>query len=243
MMYKFLGLLAVISVCSATIKVKIDVYYESLCPDSAAFITEQLYPVVKEDLKNYVDINWIPFGKSTFETRGSEVLFECHHGPNECYGNKVHSCAIDNIQANSYEIEHTKASLQLDFINCLMKIGKNFPDNKYPGEKCARENHINNWENIQQCANSTEGSQLLKKNGERTMEFQNPLKSVPTIVFSEQYDDDRQRKALTNFRGFLCQYIAQSQPSPRVCQGINSSGKNYIAPILIVLGSAISRLF
>ena len=46
------------------LQVPITVYYESLCPDSAKFITEQIYPAVKGDLKDHVDINWVPFGKS-----------------------------------------------------------------------------------------------------------------------------------------------------------------------------------
>lgn len=40
------------------------VYYESLCPDSAKFISEQLYPALKGPLKDYVDVMWHPFGKS-----------------------------------------------------------------------------------------------------------------------------------------------------------------------------------
>lgn len=46
-------------------QVPVTVYYESLCPDSAKFVTEQLYPAVKGDLKDHVDITWVPFGKSS----------------------------------------------------------------------------------------------------------------------------------------------------------------------------------
>lgn len=40
------------------------VYYESLCPDSQAFVTKQLYPAMKM-LKDHVQLHLIPFGKST----------------------------------------------------------------------------------------------------------------------------------------------------------------------------------
>ena len=122
---------------------------------------------------------------SQYTTQGQDIIFNCHHGPNECYGNKVHACALSHIQANSYQMEHTRESLTLDFINCMMKAGKNFPDNVYPGARCARENNINTWENIQQCANSSEGNQLLMRHGQATMNFQNPLLSVPTVVFAD----------------------------------------------------------
>lgn len=44
------------------------VYYESLCPDSQAFITKQLYPSMKI-LKDHVDLHLVPFGKSTVRWR------------------------------------------------------------------------------------------------------------------------------------------------------------------------------
>lgn len=118
-------------------------------------------------------------------TQGGNVLFECHHGEEECYSNKVHACAIEHIQANSYQTEFNRESLTLDFITCMMKMGKNYPDNMHPGAKCAHDNNINNWDNILECANGTEGSQLLMKHGEITNKFQKPLQSVPTVTFNE----------------------------------------------------------
>lgn len=39
-----------------------------------------------------------------YTTLGADVTFTCHHGPNECYGNKVQSCAIEHIQVR---IQHS----------------------------------------------------------------------------------------------------------------------------------------
>jgi len=44
--------------------VPISIYYESLCPDSAKFITEQVYPAVKGELRDVVELTFVPFGKS-----------------------------------------------------------------------------------------------------------------------------------------------------------------------------------
>jgi len=233
-------LLAVVAAASA-VKVPVTIYYESLCPDSAKFISEQVYPALNSELKDFVDITWVPFGKSTYATQGSEVNFNCHHGPNECYGNKVHACAIEHIQANSYQTQYTRESLTLDFINCMMKAGKNFPDNVYPGARCARENQISIWENIQQCANSTEGSDLLKKHGDATNHFQLPLESVPTVVFQQQYEPKTSLSAQSNFLGTVCRYM--SQPIPRICASQNSGVGIAFMPLLGVLGFALSRLF
>lgn len=235
------GVFLVFIAVANAVKVPVTIYYESLCPDSAKFITEQVFPAVKGELRDYVDINWVPYGKSHFTTQGAEVIFDCHHGPNECYGNKVHACAIEHIQANSYQIEFTRESLTLDFINCMMKAGKNFDDNVYPGARCARENHISAWENIQQCANSTEGSILLKKQGETTMQFQNPLTSVPTVVFKQQYDAKENDQAMSSFLNVVCKYIPQ--PQPKVCAALNSAVANTVAPLLALLAYLLVRFF
>jgi interferon gamma-inducible protein 30 len=192
----------IVGVCSAQ-KVPVTVYYESLCPDSQAFITGQLYPTMKSDLGKYVDLKLVPFGKSNYTTIGSDTQFTCHHGPNECYGNKIHSCAIEHIQVNSYQNEHTKESLTMEYIFCLMQIGKNFPDQIYPGKRCAQEIHLKNWENIEACANSTEGSKLLQGYGELTNTLKPSLTSVPTITFRHQ-QDDVQALALANFPAAVC---------------------------------------
>jgi len=241
MTQKVFGFMLVFVAAASAIKVPLTIYYESLCPDSAKFINEQVFPAVKSELKDYVDITWVPFGKSQFFTQGSDVTFTCHHGVNECYGNKVHACAIEHIQANSYQTEFTRESLTLDFINCMMMAGKNFPDNVYPGARCARDNHISTWENIQQCANSTEGSQLLKKHGEITNQFQNPLLSVPTVVFKQQYDANVNERAMINFLGTICKYV--QQPLPKICAAQNAAVSFTFAPFLGVLVFALFRLF
>lgn len=59
-----------------------------------------------------------------------------------------------------------------------------FKDTIYPGAKCAKELQLPNWNVIEECANSTEGSKLLQRNGERTNELNPPLTEVPTITFN-----------------------------------------------------------
>ena len=44
-------------------ELNIQVYYESLCPDSIRFITEQLYPVY-QTLGKYMNIEFIIFGNA-----------------------------------------------------------------------------------------------------------------------------------------------------------------------------------
>lgn len=45
-------------------QLQLAVYYESLCPDSARFIAEQLHPLKRTPLGKYVDVTFVPFGKA-----------------------------------------------------------------------------------------------------------------------------------------------------------------------------------
>jgi len=81
--------------------VKINVYYESLCPDSKAFITQQLGPVYQK-FKKYLEVELRPYGnaKTTWQAgrdpkkEGGRWGFECQHGKSECIGNLLHASLI-----------------------------------------------------------------------------------------------------------------------------------------------------
>uniref|UniRef100_A0A1Q3FLF9 Putative gamma-interferon inducible lysosomal thiol reductase-like protein n=1 Tax=Culex tarsalis TaxID=7177 RepID=A0A1Q3FLF9_CULTA len=226
--------LAVIHV-EAQSKIPVNVYYESLCPDSAKFINEQLYPAMQQ-FRGNVDLKLIPFGKSSYRTQGSETTFECHHGPNECYGNKVHACAIQHIESSSYEPNNTKEVLTLNYVNCLMERAQ-LKSGEFPGESCARDTDIRNWENIAACANDTEGSDLLRKAGDETNKLQKPLTSVPTVAFRQTYDRDTQTQAVDNFRAALCKNL---NPAPVACRNIPGGAPALAASFgLVTLVSAV----
>jgi interferon, gamma-inducible protein 30 len=226
----------IVGVCTAQ-KVPVTVYYESLCPDSQAFITQQLYPVMTSPLGRFVELKLVPFGKSNYTTIGSDTQFTCHHGPNECYGNKIQSCAIEHIQVNSYQHDYNKESLTLKYIYCLMQFGKNFPDQIYPGKRCAQQLELKNWDIIENCANSTEGSKYLQVNGELTSTLKPSLTSVPTITFRHQ-QDETQALALVNFASAVCKKMLL--PLPAECHNMpNSASVETITSYLIGLSSLI----
>ncbi|XP_055587220.1 GILT-like protein 1 [Uranotaenia lowii] len=224
-------------------KVPVNIYYESLCPDSAKFINEQLYPVAKQFRSN-LDLKFIPYGKSTYRTQGSEVQFDCHHGPNECYGNKVHACALYHIQGNSYQPNNTKEALVLEYVNCLMERAQ-FKDGVFPGKACADAFEIHNYETIETCANSTEGSSLLRNYGDETEKLlKGGLKNVPTIAFKQTFDSDNQNLAIQNFRAALCKNL---NPSPVECRNIPGSAPvpmvSSIGLVGLVMTVIVTRLF
>jgi len=46
-------------------KLRVRVYYETLCPDSKQFIKSQLYPLLLKGGDQHLDVEFIPYGKAT----------------------------------------------------------------------------------------------------------------------------------------------------------------------------------
>lgn len=122
-----------------------------------------------------------------------------------------------------------------------MSAGKNFNDQIYPVEKCARQTKVDNWDVIGNCANSTDGSKFLQSNGQTTMNLQPSLKSVPTITFGQQYDQEFQDQGVDNLRRALCNKIS---PRPKECSGADSGATEKAAAVLVTFVTfLVARLF
>merc|ERR1719357_2180408 len=66
-------------------KVKLSLYYESLCPYCKKFITEQLGPNFAK-FEDYLDVHLNPFGNAHMKKHGDSYKFTCQHGEGECKG-------------------------------------------------------------------------------------------------------------------------------------------------------------
>ena len=102
-----------------------EVYYESLCPDSQNFFRLQFDPVY-EKLGKYLKVTLNPFGHGSVSLSSSVKIrhslttftfqfeptteggwtFECQHGPSECYGNLIQACALDRIATQDLKAEY-----------------------------------------------------------------------------------------------------------------------------------------
>merc|ERR1712038_839478 len=75
-------------------RVKLDLYYESLCPFCSEFIQQQLYRT-HAVFKKYMEINLNPFGNAEMTESPPGVFhFECQHGAEECKAGIIESCLI-----------------------------------------------------------------------------------------------------------------------------------------------------
>lgn len=58
-------------------KVSLDVYYESLCPDSVKFIVDNLIELFEGDLLPIVDLRFVPYGNARLDRNSSITCQVC----------------------------------------------------------------------------------------------------------------------------------------------------------------------
>ncbi|KAF8394872.1 hypothetical protein HHK36_018809 [Tetracentron sinense] len=77
---------------SASQKVSLALYYETLCPYCSSFIVNNLANVFEKGLSTIVDLKLVPYGNARI---GSNNTITCQHGSYECLLNTVEACAIN----------------------------------------------------------------------------------------------------------------------------------------------------
>uniref|UniRef100_A0A336MUT8 CSON007080 protein n=1 Tax=Culicoides sonorensis TaxID=179676 RepID=A0A336MUT8_CULSO len=192
-MIKFVTFLAVLFAISINgqSKLRVHVFYESLCPDSMNFVGNQLVPNI-EAFNDYIEVVLVPFGKSRHIGNG---VFTCQHGDAECRLNRVMSCALTQIDDQIAAVK---------YVGCQMKY---FADRT--GRQCVESNGLD-WDTVSQCHDSDLGAQLqLAAEAEQNRIIGYP-KFVPTIVYNEQFDQELQDQSLRNFPGVLCSQLGAS---------------------------------
>ncbi|XP_075989188.1 GILT-like protein 1 isoform X2 [Anticarsia gemmatalis] len=181
-------------------KVKIAVYYESLCPDSKAFITQQLAPVWR-DFRGVVKVKLVPYGKSTHDKVNGKWQFNCHHGADECYGNKVQACILKDRSLQDTE--------KMELVICLMSQAS--PDKSL--DTCLTQvNKMDESSKLKRCASGDQGDNLLATYGDKTDNVMRPLSFVPTVIINEKFDQTTQDEAFSNLKAAVCR-VAPVKPS------------------------------
>ncbi|XP_018569938.1 uncharacterized protein LOC108909945 isoform X1 [Anoplophora glabripennis] len=138
--------------------------------------------------------------------------FSCQHGELECYGNKVHSCAV-----GLYPV-----SQSTNFIICSMNSSDASLDAN--NEACATSTNIS-WTVIQECLSSDQGDEFLAANGRRTDKLiPNVVNSIPTVVLNDVFSAELRRISIAYFQDTLVFILEQVQ-----CGFCQFSGSNLVS--------------
>ncbi|XP_026731056.1 GILT-like protein 1 [Trichoplusia ni] len=190
-------------------KVFLTVYYESQCPDSIRFIDKQLVPTINL-LHEYITLKLVPFGKAK-SIRNGYGGFKCQHGPTECTGNIVQSCALDIMQKRN-DLE------KVSYVQCEMQTQAGTRWDM----KCVRRAGLSPSE-VQQCAESTEGINLQLDHEYQTKLIRPTF--IPTITIGQVFNRNVQNSALHDLTGTICSVIRHAPPC---AQHYNSLALDYV---------------
>ncbi|KAG6455192.1 hypothetical protein O3G_MSEX009104 [Manduca sexta] len=174
---------------TAVEKVNVKIYYETLCPYCINFFVYYLQPEIVS-LHKYLNIRLYPYGNAETKEEGDHYEITCQHGESECYGNKLHACAIDIIK------NVTKSTLY----NCCL-MGNQSDDNA--ATECGVQMKID-ADPIKECAKSDKGNQLLKDYGEKSMYVGYP--GVPFILV------DGKTSSADVFKKDICEAFIEPPP-------------------------------
>ncbi|KAL0901605.1 hypothetical protein ABMA27_006823 [Loxostege sticticalis] len=123
----------------------LELFYESMCPESRKFYTTYFSELVSK-LGNHVYFISIPYGKAATATYyNSTISFWCQHGDAECYGNKLHACALGEFQ----------------FTSCLMEFdrsGNGSDDAAVDACKSKLKDESQSADTIKKCAKGDDGT-------------------------------------------------------------------------------------
>ncbi|XP_028169759.1 GILT-like protein 1 [Ostrinia furnacalis] len=190
-------------------KLFISVYYESRCPDSKAFVLEQLRPAMKL-LSDHIMLMLVPFGKARSINQGYGG-FQCQHGPSECLGNVVQSCALDQM------LDRTDAQ-KVDYVACEFET--------FAGAKgdlsCVQKANVSP-DLVRDCMASGRGTEL-QLDAEYLTRLVSP-KFVPTVTIDGIFNQQIQDSSQVDLVGTLCSVLKET---PICARHYNSMAMRYV---------------
>ncbi|XP_014294643.1 gamma-interferon-inducible lysosomal thiol reductase isoform X2 [Halyomorpha halys] len=186
---------------NTTAQVAVTLYYETLCPFSLNFITDELSPTFLDSQYGSLikELNLIPFGIA-IAVNSTAHDYVCQHDEAECQGNRFHACAIKHIQ--------DKKSL-VKYLKCLAETVEvdSEEEEDYPVDQCLDKIPDGLYPKIMGCYNSEEGWKLMEENGRRTENFFNSSgeEFVPYVSFDNGKNDDLAMEAISNLKKTISQ--------------------------------------
>ncbi|VAH89934.1 unnamed protein product [Triticum turgidum subsp. durum] len=148
-------------------KVHVAIYYESLCPYSARFVTNHLLKAYRDGLLDAADLTLVPYGNAKVDAHGA---ITCQHGPDECLLNTVQACAID---------AWPDVKVHLGFIYCVSDLVMKNRHREW--ESCFQKQGLDP-KPVTECYKGERGHNLSLEYGRQTAELVPPHQFVPWVV-------------------------------------------------------------
>ncbi|EOA17829.1 hypothetical protein CARUB_v10006230mg [Capsella rubella] len=175
--------------------VKLNLYYESLCPGCQDFIVHYLVKVFDSDLYTITDVKLVPFGNAKVS---KNLTVTCQHGEEECKLNALEACGIRTF---------TDPKSHYWFIRCVENDTKHW-------ESCVKNYGFEKY--IYDCYNGDISKELILEYAKQTMSLKPPHEYVPWVTLNGKPLDDSVQ-SLDDFVAQICKAYKGKAPLPKLC--------------------------
>eukprot|EP00698_Gefionella_okellyi_P009882 TRINITY_DN2535_c0_g1_i2.p2 TRINITY_DN2535_c0_g1~~TRINITY_DN2535_c0_g1_i2.p2 ORF type:complete len:164 (+),score=27.35 TRINITY_DN2535_c0_g1_i2:319-810(+) len=163
-----------------------------------------------------MDVKLIPYGNAKETQVGNTWQFTCQHGPEECVGNLIESCALAAYNNNM--------TLLFPFIECVEGSGAS--DLEAAAKKCASQTGLN-YAPIANCTGSSWGNQVQHEMAVITNNLQPPHQYTPWITLNGHHTDQIQDEAESHLVKLVCQTYTGTKPAG--CSSVLKAHKRTLA--------------
>ncbi|CAF0953944.1 unnamed protein product [Brachionus calyciflorus] len=194
--------------------VEFTLYYETLCPDCMEFMSSQILHAFLT-VKEIMNLTLVPYGNANEIWRNETKLwqFSCQHGPDECWGNLLHTCVM---------YYKPKTDDHLPFILCME--GNKVDDIQTAASKCGAQYSIDVDKIESDCIYNRLGNGLQHNMAVKTDSLNPPHKYVPWITVNGKHTEEIQKRAEKDLVGLICETY-QGTNKPEVCGKENTDRK------------------
>ena len=188
-------------------EVALAVYIESLCPGCQQLIRQQLYPTFLK-VGEIFNLTLVPYGNARETRKGDKWVFECQHGPKECQGNLIETCAIALLK---------NISVWFPFVHCFEENTERSeePNPAEIAENCAKSLRID-YTPIEACVSGPQGNELEHKMALKTDALKPQHQYVPWVTINGKHTTKIQLEAEDNLLELVCEFYTGKKPS--ACQ-------------------------
>jgi interferon gamma-inducible protein 30 len=149
------------------------------------------FPWLTQDFWKICELGLFPYGNANRTRNGSSWSFTCQHGPRECQGNIIETCAI-----KLYD-KYTQA---LPFIICLELNSTNW---NASGQLCSSRFGMD-WNRVYTCSVSEQGNSWENEMAINTESLSPKHTYVPWIVVNYSHNTNTENAVLANMVNYVC---------------------------------------
>jgi len=189
--------LCLLALTQAATQIQLEFFTESLCPYCQQFIVSSLSKAIKcPGIYDMANFSIYTYGNAQERQSGGQWIYTCQHGPQECYGNVLESCAKHYYNSNT---------TFWSWIVCMETAAQAGTSFDNAGTKCSSQYSVD-WTNVKACGLNATGNALEHAEAVVTNDLSPAHQYVPWVVTNGQHNVGDEEAILTDMLKWVCDH-------------------------------------